>query len=128
MSGPFDALTGQEEQGQQQPLALALIVTHRNAANAVFGVLPPNHYVYNVRMDVEQAFDGGTTMEVGNASDTDAYCTATAVATTGIKTPTLGASGGYEAQRQTVKATLSGTPTQGKAVVIVEFYRVPKVN
>ena len=109
-------------------MALAIIVTHRNAGNAIFGVLPKNHYVYNVRIDVEQTFDGGTTLAVGHATDADAYCTATAVDSTGIKSPALGVSGGYEAQQQTAKATVSGTPTQGKAVVIIEFYRVPKVN
>lgn len=123
---PIDPLTG-EERSFQPNGALMLVVSSLDATPNI-GRLAKYNYVYNVRVDVETAFDAGTTLKIGHPDDDDAYTTATAVDATGVKTPTLGAGIGYDATPRLVQATLSGTPTVGKAVVIVEFYRVPRVN
>ena len=116
-----------QENISNQPRPLMLVVTHRNP-NPVLGALPKYSYVYNVRMEVIEAFDGGITLKVGNETDDDAYCTATAVASLGIKSPSAGAGVGYDDTSRTVKALVVGTATQGKAIVIVEWFYVPRVN
>ena len=98
--------------------------------NPTLGILQPGSYVYSVRMHVTQAFnsDGTDNISVGYDGTTNAYCTNTDVSTTGVKTPTLGSGIGYDSTARTVEAyyTNGGSePSAGKALVIVEFFRVP---
>src|SRR3990167_9903103 len=97
-----DSLTGQENRGYQPP-PLMLVVTHLNYASAILGNLPKYHYVYNTRIDVETAFDGGITMEIGHPDDTDSFGTAISVASTGVKAPSAGTGVGYDATARQVK-------------------------
>lgn len=93
------------------------------------GTKPADAFVYETLIHVTEAFDSGTSdlMTIGWDSDPDALATSQSVATTGIKTPTAGASEGYSAAQQTVKAYYASTgtaPTAGKALVVVFFFQV----
>lgn len=108
---------------------MAVWVT-KDAQNPVLGILPANSYVYGAHVHVTQAFnsDGTDTLTVGYDADTDALVTSIDVSSTGIKSVTLGALNGYNSVARNVEAYYvnSGTePTTGKALVILEFYRVP---
>lgn len=125
MSNP-DPITG--DQGRSaQPTPLMLAMNYRRT-NPELGVLPKFHAVTNVRVHVTEAFTAGTTLKVGNSGDDDAYITALAVDAIGWKTVTLGAGVGYSAVAKQVEALLSGTPTVGKLLVVVEFLLTPRIN
>lgn len=94
------------------------------------GVLRSPRYIMRVHIHCTQAFnsDGTDNITVGYTGTTNAYATATDVATTGVKSVTLGSGVGYDATNRTVTATYAngGTePSTGKALVIVEYLRVP---
>lgn len=105
-------------------------VEYTDAGVAVtIGTLPADSFVYDVLAHATEAFNSGTSdlLEVGWDSDNDALGTSTSVATTGVKTPTAGASDGYNATQQTVKAYYASTgtaPTTGKVLVVVLFCQV----
>lgn len=123
---PVDALEGDNQKGASAvPLMLAM---NYRRTNPELGVLPRFHAVTNVRVHVTEAFTAGTTLKVGNPGDDDAYGTALAVDSTGWKTVTLGIGVGYSSVAQQVEGKLSGTPTVGKLLVIVEFMLTPRVN
>lgn len=126
MSGPFDALTGREERGQQQPLALVGVLTHLDTSIDI-GILPKYHYVYDVEVDIIEAFSTGN-INIGHADDADAYVSALSATGSGVQSPTLGTGIGYDDEARKLKATVSGSQTQGKALIIVKFFRVPRVN
>lgn len=97
--------------------------------NPSMGNLPADTYVFNVRMHPTEAFnsDGTDEIRVGYDGVEAAFATLTDVSTTGVKTVTLGASAGYNATARAVEAYYvnGGTePTTGKALVILEYYRV----
>lgn len=96
---------------------------------ATMGELPPNSYVMNVRLQVTEGFDSDGTDEisVGYDGSTEAFATLTDVTMTGIKAVILGAEAGRVGTARTVKAYYvnGGTePTQGKALVILEYYQI----
>jgi len=98
---------------------------------ASMGKLPANAVVTNVRIQVTEAFnsDGTDLISVGYSGAATAFATTTDVSTTGIKSPTLGTSAGFNATARDVEAyyTNGGSePTTGKALVVLEFYRVPE--
>lgn len=108
---------------------MAVWVT-KDVQNPVLGILPAGSYVYGAHVHVIQAFnsDGTDGLTVGYDADTDALVTSIDVASTGVKSVTLGALSGYNSVARNVEAYYvnSGTePTTGKAIVILEFYRVP---
>ncbi len=97
---------------------------------ASMGKLPANSVVTTVRIQVTEAFNGSGTdlISVGYSGSATAFATTTDVSTTGIKSPTLGSSAGFNATARDVEAYYTnggGEPTLGKALVILEFYRVP---
>lgn len=103
------------------------------AQTVLIGKLPDYAYVIDVHIQVTEAFNSGGTdnVTVGWTGTTNALATDTDVATTGIKTVTLGANVGYNAAGQDVNAYYAngGTePTTGKALVVVEFFRVKQPN
>lgn len=122
-----DPLSGDPQSASRGNSVLILVATYLNI-NPTLGRFQRYSYVYNVRIDVEEAFDNSATIAVGHPDDIDAYCTATTVTSTGVKSPVLGAGIGYDATPREVTLTIAGSPTVGKAVVIVEFYLVPRVN
>lgn len=126
MAGPFDALTGREEVSQQQPLALIGILTSLKP-QIDLGILPKYNYVFSVDIDIIEAFSAGD-ITVGNPDDADAYVTALDGTGSGVQSPTLGSGIGYDDTARKLQAAISGNPTAGKAMVIVRFFRVPRVN
>ncbi len=109
-----------------QPYYLQAYLTS-STISATLGVLPARAWVSNVRIHVTQAFNatGTDQITVGHSTDDDAYCTATDVSSTGIKTITLGAGVGYDATARKVVAAYaagSGAPTTGKAYIILEYF------
>lgn len=95
------------------------------------GTLPIGAYITAVHLQVGQAFnsDGSDNISVGYTGATEAYATSTIVSTTGVKSPTLGSDVGYQSIARELKAyyTAGGTaPTEGKALVVVEYFLVPK--
>lgn len=94
------------------------------------GTLPAYSYVHSVRVHVTEAFDsdGTDTLSVGRVGDEDAFGAAVDVSTTGVKAVTLGAEAGYNATGVNVRGYYfngGSEPTTGKALVVVEYYRVP---
>ena len=85
------------------------------------GTLPKGAYVKQVHIDVTEAFNTGS-IRVGIPSNTDAFCTLTAVTTATVKAPTLGSNGGYNATSNKVVADHDGSPTSGAAHIIVEYF------
>lgn len=86
--------------------------------------------VVRVHIEVTEAFDGSGTdqIRVGHRTDDDAYATLTDVATTGIKTVTLGTGVGYDSTPREVIAEYvngGGEPTNGKAIVTLEIINLP---
>jgi len=107
---------------------LQVWVTSTNQ-NPSMGTLPANSYVVNVRMHVTELFDSDGTdfIRVGYDAVTNAFTTDTDVSAAGIKVPVLGAAVGFNATARAVEAYyLNGgsEPTQGKALVTLEYYRV----
>ncbi len=107
-------------------LAVELTKTRTNAG---MGTLPARSVVTGAFLQVTQAFDssGTDTISCGYDADNIAFFTATDVSTTGIKTVTMGSLLGYNATARDVEAYYvagGGAPTTGKAVVVLEYYRV----
>lgn len=99
--------------------------------NPVLGILQAGTYFARAHVHVTEAFnsDGTDTLTVGWDSDTDALVTSVDVSTTGVKTLTLGANVGYNGTAHSVEAYYANggsEPTTGKALVILEFFPIPK--
>ena len=127
--GDVPMFDGQEYIGKQVTERLAAWVAD-DKQTADMGKLPASAVVTNVRIQVTEAFnsDGTDLISVGYSGAATAFTTTTDVATTGIKSVTLGASAGYNATARDVQAyyTNGGSePTTGKALVVLEYYRTP---
>lgn len=101
-----------------------------DSQNPSLGVLPAYSVVTGVLIQVVAAFnsDGDDTISVGYDAAPEAYATSTDVSSTGLKAVTSGALVGYNATSRSIEAYYvnSGTePTEGSAIVVLEFYRVP---
>lgn len=115
------------------PLERVAGVVRFDSQTVTLGSVPPYAYVTNVRIHVTQAFDSSGTdqIQVGYSGTDNAYATNTDVSTTGVKSPTLGANVGYQsaAHSAVAKYAAGGTaPANGKAVVVVEYFRGPVVT
>lgn len=101
-----------------------------NTPTVVLGTLPANFFVDSANLHVVVAGNAGTTntVSIGTDSDNALFATATAVGTTGRKSPTLGTGTGVNTTGATVKAfyAQSGTAaTQGKFYVELYAYKIP---
>ncbi len=101
-----------------------------DAQNPSLGSLLLYNYVKAVHVHVTEAFDSDGTdlLTVGYDADPDAFATSIDVSTTGVKTVTLGALAGYNGTTRAVEAYYvngGSEPTAGKALVTLEYYRVP---
>ena len=99
--------------------------------NPPLGILPVGASVYDVDIDVQQAFNSGGSdeIQVGHDSDNDAYATLTDVSTTGVKSVTLGAGIGYLSVARQIEAYYvngGGEPTTGKALVTLFYTLNPR--
>ena len=86
--------------------------------------------VLRAHIEVVTAFNGSGTDEIriGHNTDNDAYVTLTDVATTGIKTVTLGAGVGFDATPREVLVEYvngGGEPSAGAAIVTLEVLLCP---
>ena len=104
-------------------------VTH-DGQTQTLGALQPGSYFVRAHCHVTESFDsdGSDTLTVGYDTDTDAFVTSIDVSSTGVKSVTLGTLQGYNGTARSVKAYYvagGSAPTQGKAIVIVEFLPVP---
>lgn len=100
-----------------------------NGQNPRLGILPMHSYVVGFRLQVSTAFDSDGTdlISCGYDAATTAIFTGTDVSTTGVKAPTAGTLVGYNSVERDLEVyyTPGGSqPTVGKAIVVVEFYRV----
>ncbi len=123
--------------GVDGPLAPGTVETLYNwvtptVQNPTLGDLPPGAYALRVHCHVIIAFDSSGTdqITVGWDAGVSALATAIDVSTTGIKTVTLGVSAGYRATGagKSIEAYYTaggGAPTVGRALIIVEYCRVP---
>lgn len=110
-------------------IAIEAWVTHATT-NPSLGTIPAGSYIMRVHCHVTELFDSDGTDEitVGYDADPDSIATTIDVSTTGVKTVTFGTDEGYLATTRAVEAyyTAGGTaPTQGKAIIKIEFQRVP---
>lgn len=85
------------------------------------GVIPRGAYIKRVHLHVTEAFNTGN-IKVGTSADDDAFCTATSVTSTGVKSPTLGVGAGWNGTSAEIIAQHDGSPTSGKAHVAVEYF------
>lgn len=86
--------------------------------------------VVRIHVEVTEAFNGSGTdqIRIGHRTDDDAYMALLDVSSTGIKTAVLGAGIGYDATPREVLAEYvngGGEPTEGKAIVTMEFINLP---
>lgn len=100
-----------------------------NGQNPRLGVLPQHSYVSAFRLQVTTAFDSDGTdlISCGYDAAPTVIFTGTDVSTTGVKAPTAGTLVGYNSVERDLEVyyTPGGSqPTVGKAIVVVEFYRV----
>lgn len=107
----------------------AVWVTY-NSQNPEIGVLPVGSYFVRAHVHVTEAFDsnGADTLTVGYDADTDALITSVDVSSTGVKTVTLGVLQGYNSTARAMEAYYvngGSEPTVGKALVILEIWKVP---
>lgn len=101
-----------------------------SAQNLPLGTVPAGSYIMVAHCHVTEAFnsDGTDEITVGYDALVNAFATAIDVSSTGIKTVTLGAEGGYEGTTRAAEAYYvngGSEPTTGKALIIIEFVRVP---
>jgi hypothetical protein len=82
-------------------------------------------YFHAAYLDVTTGFDASAALTVGDSDDPDGYITSITL-TSGLKSPTKGAYDGYNAGNSTITCAISNSPTTGKALVILEFFRVPR--
>lgn len=104
-------------------------VTH-SRQTVDLGAIPADTYVLRGHVHVTQAFNSNGTdgVTVGNDVDPDALITSVDVATTGIKSVTLGVNAGFNASAQPVKLFYSNSgsePSTGAALIILEVSRTP---
>lgn len=106
------------------PLTVTTIVTSSTLTKHL-ALLPAGSDVESVLILVQTAFDSGISLSVGYDSNHTAYCSAQGVSSTGRIAPTLGTGGGLDTTPREVKIYLTGgTPTKGKATVILQWNRV----
>lgn len=127
--GQVPMFDGQEYRGQYVIERLAAWLAD-DKQTAQLGKLPAYSVVTTVRLQVTEAFnsDGSDLISVGYSGAATAFATTTDVSTTGIKSPTLGSSAGYNSTARDVEAyyTNGGSePSTGKALVVLEYYRIP---
>ena len=103
----------------QTPFFLSTVATFQKLS-PVLGTLPKGIDIEDVTIHVITAFDASATIEVGYPSDHDAYSVAVSVTTTGRKKPTLGSGVGIDATPREATAYVTGSPTAGEAVVIMD--------
>jgi len=128
--GDVPMFDGVEYVGKQVIERLAAWVAD-DKQTADMGKLPANTNVVNVRIQVTENFNGSGSdlISVGYSGAATAFATTTDVSTTGIKSVTLGSSAGYNGTARDVQAYYTnggGEPSTGKALVILEYYRVPE--
>ena len=124
---PIDPLTGDEQGSTASALAAIIIpITYLDASPDF--IIPKYSYVANVRMHITVAFSAGATAKVGNDGDDDAYSTSIAIDSTGVKSLTAGVGVGYDSTSRRGLVTIGGSPTAGAGIVIIEFYRTPRIN
>lgn len=98
--------------------------------NPSLGTLPANCYVSTVRVHVTVGFDSDGTdlLTLGYDADPDAFMASLDVSTIGVKATTLGTLNGVNTTSRAVEAYYvngGSEPTVGKALVTLEYYRVP---
>jgi len=106
--------------------SLSCVVTATNKT-VLLGVLPIGSNIVRVFIQVLIAFNSSGTdlIRIGYTGTTNAFATDTDVSTTGIKSPTLGASAGYQTGAHQVYAYYTAgvaDQTLGKAVVNIEYF------
>lgn len=101
------------------PFYISAVVTPDNIGTVLMTVRKGID-IYDVTIHVIEAFNDAATLKIGHASNDDAFSVAQDVTTTGRKRPTLGAEVGYQTGPKNVLAALTGTPTQGRAIVVIE--------
>ena len=90
------------------------------AAGTLLGNIKEGHRVSSIQIEVQEAFDNGASLTVGNSSQNDFYMDAThsdlAYVGTYATTPP-----DSTITDNTVTATLTGSPTTGKATIRLEY-------
>ncbi len=127
MSTDSSQFSGQTE---QTPRGRMVCWVTKDSQNPTLGMLQAGSYFVRAHVHVTEAFNSGGTdlLEVGYDADTDACITSVDVSTTGVKSVTLGALNGYNATARKIEAYYANggsEPTTGKAIVILEIFRVP---
>ncbi len=101
-----------------------LSITNPNS-EVVLGSFAPNFWVWGADVHVTEAFNGGSdALTIGHSADNDAYATTVDLSTTGVTSLDIG---GIDdtARIPTAYYTASSTPTTGKALIILKYFRTP---
>ncbi len=99
--------------------------------NPVLGILKAPYYIARAHLHVTEAFDsdGSDNIELGDDDDNNRIFTNIDVSSTGVKSVSVASTAsGYNGTSRKIEAyyTNGGSePTQGKALVVLEFFRVP---
>jgi hypothetical protein len=91
------------------------------------GNIPANSFIIRCYIHVIQAFNGVvTTLEIGTDADSNRFTLAESVMSTGIKNPSSGTGMGYNIEQNNITTYLNdiGNPSQGKALVVLEYMPV----
>lgn len=117
-------------QGSAEPTGRMTAWVTSTSQNPSLGTLHAGTYFVRAHCHVTEAFDSDSTdtITVGYDTDADAFATSIDVSTTGVKSVTLGTLNGYNGTARAVEAYYSAggsAPTQGKALIILELFRVP---
>lgn len=113
------------------PIAVEVWVTHDNP-NPSLGTIPAGSYYMRAHLDITEEFDAGgndDAITVGYDVDPDSLVTSIVIdGLTGVQPLTLGTDNGYISVARAAEVYYTytgGDPTQGKALVKIEFQRVP---
>lgn len=111
------------------PFLISNVITFSTPVSKNLAILPKGVAIENIYIYVDTAFDGGITLSVGYAANHTAYCSAQAVSSTGPIRPAIGSGGGRDTTpRQAAAYFGGGTPTQGKAIIVMTgFLLAPSV-
>lgn len=132
-------LIASEDLGQVGDMrVMAMEFTYSDTTAQSFPAIPANCIIDRMALDVETAFNSGTTdkLEVGDATDPNGFSpnTETDLTTTGYQT--IAGAGAYGVPIRTTAATTiqllytsTGTaPTTGKARLYIHYYRADAVG
>lgn len=111
----------------RQPLQRATAWVTSDAKVRRMGVIQGPFYFVGAFIHITESFDDTATLDVGDDDTADGFIDAEDI-TAGpgvVAAPVLGSFKGYNSTGRNIVTAVSGSPTQGKALLTIEYFRVP---